>query len=158
MHNVTNPRNDLSAEKARARFRYDARAGCLVAAADGRSVGWVHSTGYRYVNVGRVQYKEHRLIWLIVFGRWPTGQIDHINGNRADNHLDNLRDVTGSINQRNTGRRADNTSGYKGVVFNKSHGRYLARIGLHGKRRHLGYFATAAEAGSAYEAAALKLV
>lgn len=112
--------------------------------------------GYR---VGNVNYKlcmAHRVIWAIVHGRWPENDIDHINGNREDNRLANLREATRSQNNMNSGRRADNISGYRGVHFNKQQGKWQARVHVNKKSVHLGFFKTPEAAHAAYCEAAKK--
>lgn len=103
--------------------------------------------GYLRVKVDNVRYRVHRIIWLITYGRWPIGQIDHINGVRDDNRIENLREVSVQDNQRNSHLRIDNTSGVTGVV--RDHGGWRARIKVDGKRINLGFFKTFEEAVSA---------
>lgn len=115
------------------------------------------SGGY---HVGKVNYKlcmAHRVIWALVHGHWPENDIDHINGYRADNRLANLREATRSQNNVNSGVRADNTSGFKGVHFNKQQGKWQAQVYRNGKSKHLGFFVAAAEAGKAYQEAAKRV-
>lgn len=83
--------------------------------------------------------------------------IDHINRNRLDNRMSNLRACTTMQNNMNRGRFKSNTSGYKGVTFDKSKGKYKASIGLGYKRIHIGYYCTAEEAGEAYKRRANEL-
>lgn len=83
-----------------------------------------------------------------------TGPVDHINGNGLDNRRDNLRPATTAQNQWNTEKQANNTSGYKGVTYDKRARKWKAYIGVNGKRLHLGYFSTAEEAAIAYNDAA----
>jgi len=77
------------------------------------------SIGYRRVRftLGNKKYEflAHRLAWFITHGYWPEYEIDHINGDREDNKLENIRDVTRTENARNTKLRVDNTSGHSGV-------------------------------------------
>jgi len=80
-------------------------------------------------------------------GQWPEKTIDHINGDRADNHWKNLRKATHSQNSRNAKVHADNKSGIKGVSYDKLRNKYVAQM-------RLGYFNTAEEAGEAYNRAA----
>ena len=80
----------------------------------------------------------HRVIWAIVHGLWPN-QIDHINGDRADNRLANLREVDDAENRKNTALRADNKSGHHGVRWSEKLGRWRAeiRIGRKSPGMHL---------------------
>ena len=80
----------------------------------------VDANGYR---VGRINYlamKAHRVAWKMAHGVDPSGEIDHINGDRADNRISNLRDVSQGENQRNAGLRHDNKSGQAGVHVRKN--------------------------------------
>lgn len=110
------------------------------------------SRGYSVLAVDGVLYRAHRLAWFYVTGAWPQGEVDHINGQRADNRFLNLRVVTGAINSQNR-RRANGNSrtGLLGVYPHKTG--FQARIMVSGSRRHLGTFQTAEAAHAAYLAA-----
>jgi len=82
--------------------------------------------------------------------------IDHINGNTLDNRKDNLRICTHSQNLTNVGKKSNNTSGYKGVSWNKSHGKWQSQICVNGKTTYLGHFNDKLKAAKAYDDAALK--
>ncbi len=112
-------------------------------------VGFFDPKGYRSIYVAGHTYLAHRLVWLWCTGEWPTDMIDHIDGNPGNNHISNLRVATRAMNLQNQKRpRKDNTSGYLGVHLKK--GRFVARIGVHGKRIQLGSFTTAEQAYAAY--------
>ena len=100
--------------------------------------------------------KAHRLAWFFVYGEWPQKQIDHINGNKSDNRISNLRLATASQNLSNKGITKSNTSGYKGVSFNRTKKKWMASIKVNKKSINLGYFLTPEEASEAYKAAAIK--
>lgn len=115
--------------------------------------GYVH-IGFKDMLSGKVRrYKAHRLAFLYVHGRWPV-EMDHINGNRSDNRIANLREVTHVQNMQNREKLPTNTSGFKGV--NRHEGRWVARILVNKKRVHLGRFDTPEEAYQAYLQAAHK--
>lgn len=101
-------------------------------------------------------YTEHRLAWLYVTGSWPESQIDHINCNRAENRFSNLREATNSENMQNSGARKNNTSGFKGVAWDKRNKKFIASIGVGGKLLYLGRFFDPRVAAQAYCAAAEK--
>lgn len=113
--------------------------------------------GYRNINVLGKKYKAHRLAWLYVYGEWPVSQIDHINGQRDDNRISNLRVATRSQNQANQGLRADNRTGFKGISLNRQTNRWFARIKHQNKTRYLGHFDTPEEAHAAYSDMAHRL-
>jgi hypothetical protein len=108
--------------------------------------------GYRMGNIFRQRYVAHRVIWAIVHGEWPTSELDHINGDRADNRLANLRQVSVSTNRRNMARPSTNTSGTGGVSWHKRDRRWRAYVKTGGVNRSLGYFATKEEAVAARKA------
>lgn len=95
--------------------------------------------GYMTGKIFNVNYKAHRIIWVIENGRWPECEIDHINGIRDDNRIVNLRCVTKSENARNSKMRTTNKSGVQGVHFNKLVGKWEAYIWDDGKII-LGYY------------------
>jgi len=112
---------------------------------------------YWMIHFRGVDYHAHRLAWLYMRGRWPDGDIDHRNGNRLDNRIDNLREATRSQNNANTRLPRHNTSGFKGVSYYRQTGRWMAYIRHEGRRYYLGMFTTAGEAAAAYDAAAIRL-
>jgi hypothetical protein len=93
---------------------------------------------------------RHAIIQMhrIIKGAQKGQQVDHIHHNTLDNRKSELRLCTGSQNQHNKGIQANNTSGYKGVCWNKSHQKWTARIRLNGKQKNLGYYATPEAANS----------
>lgn len=92
------------------------------------------------VSIYKRRYLAHRLIWLHVHGKWPRYQIDHIDGDRANNRLNNLRSVTNLTNHRNMPLKRHNTSGVAGVTWSNRDKRWIAQIGVRGKNVLLGYF------------------
>jgi hypothetical protein len=112
------------------------------------------SNGYFSVMVDGRNFKAHRIIWLLAKGEWPTDEIDHRDGNPANNKPRNLRLATSSQNKMNCkiGRR--NTTGCKGVYLDKRDGRWYARVSKNRTPLHLGRFDTKEQARAAYAAAA----
>lgn len=94
--------------------------------------------GYYVICVDRKHYYSHRLVWLYYNGYLPENQIDHINQNKGDNRIENLRVVSQQCNSRNCGNRVTNTSGVKGVGWNKRYNKWYAYIDVNDKHRHLG--------------------
>lgn len=114
--------------------------------------------GYLRVRFADIYYLNHRLIWAMVYGRWPSDCIDHINGARADNRLENLREVDMQGNARNARLLSSNTSGVVGVSYARKEKRWHAYIGIGGgKRKTLGYFADIETATLARRSAELEL-
>ena len=113
----------------------------------GADVGCKNNMGQLVCGVEGKMYLVHRLVWVMLFGGIKKNNvIDHINGDRADNRLVNLRSVPHEINSRNMRTRGNSKSGYAGVNYYKSLGKWQARICVDGKSKHLGYFATVDDA------------
>ena len=110
-------------------------------------------TEYRKVVVRPKRYKAHRIIWLMQTGKWPSGHIDHIDGNGLNNKWSNLREATSSQNSMNQKVRSDSTSGIKGVSYDKKRNMWYVYIDINKKRKHLGRFETREEAAAARIAA-----
>ena len=104
--------------------------------------------GYYQIRVNDILYKVHRIIWYWHYGDWPKGQIDHINRNKGDNRIENLRDITQTQNARNCDLRKCNTSGYRGVLKTRI-GKWQSQIKLDGSYINLGIFEFKHEAISA---------
>jgi hypothetical protein len=98
----------------------------------------------------------HRVIWAMETGSWPESHIDHINGIRTDNRIQNLRVVSAKENQRNMAKRKSNRSGACGVSMYKDNKRWIARIKAFGKTKHIGLFESIEEAVAARKAAELQ--
>jgi hypothetical protein len=113
--------------------------------------------GYVLLGLNGRLYRAHRLVWLYVHGRWPDGDIDHINGDGFDNRISNLRDASRTQNNGNMRRPKHNSSGLKGAFYEKRSGRWLAQIRHEGQQHYLGKYDTAAEAHAAYCEAAARL-
>lgn len=102
------------------------------------------------------RYTHHRVVWLMATGQWPAGDIDHINGNPADNRLANLRDVTRSVNQQN--RLCAQANSIGGVLGVRARGRrFTAQVTVDGRAVHLGTFDTENQAREAHLTAKRKL-
>lgn len=123
----------------------------------GSPAGSINGTGYRYIHIGKKDYKSSRLAWLYVYGKWPDGIIDHINNIRHDDRLCNLRESNAQSNAWNRLTSSNNKSGYKGVSFCKSSNKWRACINQNGKNVSLGRYSTPEEAAQAYKAASIEL-
>lgn len=118
----------------------------------GDIAGTVTSTGYRQIHAAGRLYFAHRLAWLLTHGDWPSGVIDHIDGDGMNNRIENLRDVSVAMNQQNQRRaqRSNKSSGLLGAHFDRRTGRWLAKISKANRTLNLGRYDTAAEAHAAY--------
>lgn len=156
------PRSDkgLTATRLRQVLSYDPDTGTFVWAVDksqairaGDVAGHVHKpSGYRTITIdGRAHY-ANRLAWLHAHGEFPAGEVDHIDRDRDNSSLRNLRIATRSENCSNRVYE-DARSGFRGVF---PHGRkWRARISINRKQQHIGLFPTAKDAAVAYDAKAL---
>lgn len=154
------PANEILAEVDRM-LRYDADNGGFVwevpsgynrASWKNKKAGGSDGSGYEAINILGYRVKIHRLVWLWHNKEWPAGLLDHINGNRLDNRIENLRPATMAENVRNRIKRCGDL--LIGVSRDKA-GRYKARIQLpSGDKAYLGSFDTEAEAAAAYVGAA----
>jgi len=106
------------------------------------------ATGYEIIRIDQINYLSHRVAWFYVYGQWPSDCIDHKNGIRSDNRIENIREATRKENGQNTPPSIRNKSGYQGVWQVKG-GKWISHLGGI-KKRHLGTFDTPQEAHSAY--------
>lgn len=157
---------ELTAARLRELFHYDPLSGTFVRLRSvpgasaacgtasqraGAAVGLsARKDGYIGIVVDGRRYMAHRLAWLYVFGEWPRQEIDHVDGQRANNAIANLRDVSRTQNNQNRQRaRCDSGSGMLGA-FPDGRGRFRASIKINGKATGLGRYDTASEASAAY--------
>ena len=151
---MNNP--DLTAEDVEKILSYDSNTGHLTWIARparcvkiGDVAGCVDDQGYITIGIKKRIYKAHRLAWLLVHKEWPLGLIDHINGNKSDNRLENLRLVDESGNSQNIRKpNKRNKSGYLGVTFFQK--KWRASITVNGKTVWLGDYSTPEEAHQVY--------
>ena len=131
------------------------RRGCSL----GARAGSVTADGYLVIKLGRTPIRAHRLAWRISTGEWPDRAIDHINGDRLDNRIANLRAVDHSINMQNKRSAMVNNKscGLLGVTWNKQHKRWQSKLVVGRRRYHVGYFSDPHVAHLAYVEAKRKL-
>lgn len=110
-------------------------------------------SGNGYLQIGfaidgkYVKAVPHRFAWFFVYGVVPSGVIDHIDGNKTNNKISNLRDVTQRLNMRNQIQRSNNSSGVRGIHWSKTKNKWIAQsMTLEGKHVHVGVFKCIEEA------------
>ena len=122
----------------------------------GEIAGHVGKRGYKYLSVYKRKYYVHRVIWLMHYGTFPKA-IDHIDGNRLNNRIENLRECSNSENLCNSKIKSNNTSGFKGIHWFKPKQKWRARLSLNKKEYHVGYFDEKEDAINAILEARLKI-
>jgi citrate synthase len=123
----------------------------------GKETGYLRHNGYKVINMNKKEYSCSRLAWLLTYKVWPTKEIDHINGNSADNRIENLREATRSENAINRSMQSNNSSGLKGIWKRKGMNIWVADIQRAGKKFRVGSFKSPEEAHQAYKLAALDI-
>lgn len=151
-------REMLSYEELRNVLSYDAETGILQwkvrpsnRISVGDHVGNESRSGYLKFGFKGRDFYVHRVAFLLYTGEWPSACIDHINGIRGDNRWCNLREANVSENNRNVRVRSDNSSGIKGVSWKSRGKKWVATIGLNGRKRHLGCYSDMNEAAEVVE-------
>lgn len=117
----------------------------------GAVAGTRHNKGYWQVGLDGKRLQAHRVIFALHHGYLPE-QVDHINGNKSDNRIENLRAATNAQNHWNTGLRSTNKSGVKGVHWNKAASKWSAECRANGKINYVGLFDNLDDAAIAVEA------
>lgn len=160
MNEILNPSARLASIDVKS-FSYDKETGvftwanCRRPHLNGNPLGTLDKDGYLTAKINQVRVRLHRLAWFVEYGEWPSSQIDHINGDKVDNRIVNLRLADNSENNCNRPVQSNNKLGIKGV---RRHGSgYQALICKNKKQILLGTFKTVEEAKAAYDKAATKL-
>lgn len=148
----------LTQDELKSQLSYDTKTGIftrLIAKSNrtkiGNQAGTENVKGYTVISFNNKIYLAHRLAWLYINGQWPKNQIDHINMNRSDNRWCNLRECNNQENMQNTSIKSTNSSGYKGVTFDKYRNKWCAMGRLLGKTKFLGRFDSVEQASEAYK-------
>jgi HNH endonuclease/AP2 domain len=110
-------------------------------------------TGYWRIKHNHKNLQAHRVVWYLHHQEWPSHEIDHINGNKNDNRIENLRIATRSQNLRNQSTPKKNKSGHKNVSFDPAKNKWLVRLSVNGKNKSIGRFAEISDAINAAIAA-----
>lgn len=143
---------------------FESKRGCNSTNAKfaGRDVAPVlNNRGYRVVGItyqgdARI-YLQHRVVFALAVGEWPVGMLDHVDGDRSNNAISNLRRCTMQQNAMNQPGKLPSEGRLKGASFHRRLGKWSSSICFDYTKRHLGYFDTAEEAHAAYRTAATEL-
>lgn len=152
----------LTADELKCLLKYEPTTGCFTwisghAKHLGRAAGTVTTNG-AYLNIG-INYKRypaHHLVWLYFHGGLPK-RLDHIDGNRLNNRIENLREADPSQNRMNVSVGKNNTSGVKGVSWSADRNRWWVTVQAYGVLHNIGYFTDLKEAADARESAAKRI-
>lgn len=154
---------DLSHDRLIALLHYNPETGVFTNrvfrsanARSGEIAGTADKDGYWQIQIDGKIYKSHRLAWFYVTGIPPTFDVDHKDTVKSNNSWGNLRPTTQFLNNGNCRKRKTNTSGFKGVTWDKSRNKWMAQIQVNKRFVYLGRFNDPAQAHEAYKAAAQK--
>lgn len=148
----------VTQEQLKAIFTYDPDTGIFTRNGKHRyPVAGTMKNGYVRMSIKRKCYAAHRLAWLYVHGSFPKDTIDHINGIKTDNRIQNLREATEAENVHCRKLTKSNTSGFKGVSFSKQYGNWVAAIRHNKKTVRIGVFDDPQIAAHAYNKAAMAI-
>lgn len=138
---------DPSYERIKSLLNYDPKTGIFTnkvfrgpRAKKNDITGSLTTFGYKVISVDKVSHYAHRLAWIFMFKRSANIFIDHINGDRTDNRISNLREVTKEMNGKNTKIRKNNTSGCSGVSWVEGSRKWWVRASVKGERKNFGLY------------------
>lgn len=140
-------KSNLTQAELKAQFDYDAKNGWLIRKYRNekpynKPAGYKANTsaGYSAIGINGKIYYSHRLIWLYHYGEFPSEFIDHIDGNKMNNRIENLRAADQNINCHNHKLQKNNTSGFPGVRWHRRVGKYYVSIRVDCNDKFIGYF------------------
>lgn len=146
--------DDLEYKKETGQLVWKNNRGTL--ACKGKVAGYKHAEGYLMLEYKGKGYLQHRIVWYLHHAAWPKGEIDHINGNKADNRIENLRDVPKRTNLTNTHKHR--AGKLPGTYYQKKRKSWRARYRYKGKEFYLGEYPSQEEAHMAYIKAIKNLI
>lgn len=144
----------INQEQLKKVLKYNPDTGIFTWAASSRLVvageqaGW-YDNGYLRIRIKDTAYRAHRLAFIYMLGREPIGHIDHKDTDRGNNRWDNLREDAERVNHWNRSMQANNTSGVKGVHWDKRKNKYIAQIQVKGRKKQVGAFSSLDDATKA---------
>jgi hypothetical protein len=143
------PFKDYDIDVLKQAWNYNPNTG-MFSNTSGKKVGTTHCQGYIALTFKGIKFLAHRVAWAFMYGVWPSNTIDHINRNKIDNRILNLREASMNEQSGNTNLRSNNSSGVRGVYFNKKDQKWFARIKKNYKYYFLGSFDSKEDATAVY--------
>lgn len=160
--NYESLKNDITQSELKSQFDYDAEDGVLIKKfRNGKPYNRVCGNkpdcrGYGQIRINRKKYATHRLIWLYHYGEFPSEFIDHIDGDKMNNRIENLREVDQVVNGHNHKFHKNNKSGFSNVSWDKKKEMWRVQMCIYYKRIFVGYYRTMEEAIHAAKLAKIK--
>jgi len=148
--------NELTQDQLKNYLTYHSESGLFCRVGSDVSLGCINKKGYVKIRVLDRTYMAHRLAWLYTNGSMPKDQIDHINHDKADNKIINLREVSNQENLKNQGMRGNNTSGFIGVYWDNKQEKWSSQVMVDAKCIFLGRFKNKQDAIKARKKANIK--
>lgn len=146
----------MTQEELKTLVNYDPITGIFINLKRGEVVNYIRGKGYLGIQLNKTKYYLHRLAWLYMTGIMPE-QVDHIDTNKTNNKWNNLRIADNSSNQHNKNLQSNNTSGVKGVCWDKINSKWIAKVNFKSRCYNLGRFASIPEAEEAIKQKRLSL-
>ena len=148
-------------EHLKANYTYDRDKGYVISNKTGKPALGANSHGYQHVSLRikglQKKIRAHHAVWYFEYGEWPTSTMDHIDGDKTNNHFSNLRLVTNRENIQAYRIKQSCSSVYQGVCWKKSNKKWCSQIGIEGKNIYLGHFTCELEAARVYDRALVEL-
>lgn len=150
-------KQELTVESIRRLVSYDAETGTFTRLVPGGNgvkagdrTGYVNAGGYVVLSLCDQKLYAHRVAWLLTHGEWPTKFIDHIDGDKQNNRIENLRNVSNQLNTQNIRAARGASSGLLGAYWDKQKSKWMSLIMTNGRSKFLGYHQTPEGAHAAY--------
>lgn len=153
--------SELTVDELKEQLKFDPDTGCFTWIT-GKQIGQIAGTtatrgGYRKICLNYQRYSAHHLAWLYIYGVLPKQRLDHIDGNRDNNCIANLREADPSQSRMNISIGRNNTSGVKGVRWSKDRKKWLVTVQAYGVVHRIGFFTDLKDAAAARESAAKRI-
>ena len=132
-------KNDITQQELKSKLNYDVNTGVFNWIKNGKIAGYAKKDGYIFIRLPNKLYRAHKLAWLYVYGEIPNMEVDHIDNNKHNNAIQNLRLSTSTQNKYNAKLRKDSSSKVKGLHWHKKNKKWQIHIVANKEKFHLGY-------------------